>query len=327
MNEERPQKEHTHHHHHHHTGSCSHGHGVGNGHSVGRLERQTLRAMLTALALNAAFVGIELFGAYWTDSVAILADAVHDTGDTLVIGLNVLLVVMSLKPANGNFSYGYKRLSLFGALITGIVLIAGSCYILAESAERFYNPHQPIPQGMFLLSILGIVTNAIAFKKLHGGRSLTERAMKLHLLEDVFGWIGVLVVSIAIWINSGLAILDPIVSVLISSYIMYKASLTVWPVIKLLLEGKPDNILVDEIVQSVKQITHVDDIHDIHIWSLDGISHVMTCHVVVQPAITLEEAMAVNRQVRKVLEQRRIWHSTIELELLGSDCDFEKLHR
>ena len=148
--------------------------------------------------LNVGFTIIEFIGGWLTNSTAIMADAVHDLGDSLSIGLAWLLNKISAKHANDTYSYGYQRFSLLGALINGVVLISGSIWVLSEALPRLSNPEMPDAQGMILLSIFGVAVNGFAAYKLSRGKSLNERVLNWHLLEDVLGWIAVLIVAIVL---------------------------------------------------------------------------------------------------------------------------------
>ena len=151
-----------------------------------------------AFFLNVGFTIVEFIGGWLTNSTAIMADAVHDLGDSLSIGLAWLLNKISARPSNNIYSYGYERFSLLGALINGVVLVSGSIWVLSEAIPRLSNPEIPDAQGMILLAIFGVVVNGFAAYKLSQGKSLNERILNWHLLEDVLGWIAVLIVAIVL---------------------------------------------------------------------------------------------------------------------------------
>src|SRR6056300_453753 len=149
-----------------------------------------------AFALNAGFCVIEFIGGFLTNSTAIMADAVHDLGDSLFIGSAWLLERLSKKNPDQVFTYGYRRLSLFGALINSIILVVGSTWVLFLSVPRLFNPQMPMAEGMLGLAVLGITVNGFAAYKLSGGQTMNEKVLNWHLLEDVLGWTAVLLVSI-----------------------------------------------------------------------------------------------------------------------------------
>ena len=150
-----------------------------------------------AFFLNFGFAIIEIIGGFLTNSVAILSDAVHDLGDSLSLGLAWYFQKYSRKKSDSTYTYGYRRFSLVGALANSLVLIVGSILILTEAIPRIFNPQQAHPQGMMMLAVLGIAVNGVAMLRLRRGKSLNEKVVSLHLMEDVLGWIAVLVGAIA----------------------------------------------------------------------------------------------------------------------------------
>lgn len=159
-------------------------------------KNETTSRIAWAFFLNVSFTIIEFIGGWLTNSTAIMADAVHDLGDSLSIGLAWILGKLSNRQSSSKFSYGYRRFSLLGALINGIVLIIGSIWVLSEAIPKLLNPEMPVVEGMFGLAILGVTVNGYAAFKLSKGKSLNEQMLNWHLLEDVLGWVAVLVVSI-----------------------------------------------------------------------------------------------------------------------------------
>lgn len=171
-----------------------------------------------AFFLNLSFTLLEIVGGIWINSVAILFDAVHDLGDSMALGLSWYFANVSQKKRDSHFSYGYKRFSLLGALISSFILLVGSILILFEAIPRLIHPETVHVNGMIFLAIWGVLVNGAAVLKLRGGETQNERVVRLHLLEDVFGWIAVLIVGIVmLFVN--LPILVPILSVGITFYI------------------------------------------------------------------------------------------------------------
>ena len=165
-----------------------------------------------AFALNVGFTIIEFAGGMLTNSTAIMADAVHDLGDSLSIGSAWILNRLAHKEASASFTYGYKRLSLLGALINGVVLILGSFWVLLQAIPRLFDPVMPAVEGMLGLAILGVAVNGFAAYKLSAGTTLNERVLNWHLLEDVLGWVAVLIVSIVLMFAE-IPILDALLAV------------------------------------------------------------------------------------------------------------------
>ena len=194
-----------------------------------------------AFFLNLSFTIIEIIGGFLTNSMAILSDALHDLGDSLSLAMSWYLENYSKKGADKDFSYGYARFSLLGALINSIVLILGSVFILTKVIPRIFSPQAVSPEGMMYLAILGIIVNGIAVFKLRGGSSLNKDVVSWHLLEDVLGWIAVLIVSI-ILIYKDIPILDPLLSLLINIYILYNVISKLKKVLNVFLQRVPAGI-------------------------------------------------------------------------------------
>ncbi|HIA00508.1 MAG TPA: cation transporter, partial [Myxococcales bacterium] len=173
-----------------------------------------------AFYLNLCFTIIELIGGLFTNSLAILADAIHDLGDTIALGFSFFMEKLAKKHPDELFSYGYQRFSLLAALVTALVLVIGSAFIVVESIPRLLHPEDVHSQGMLLLALFGIAFNGLAALRLRHGKTLNEQAVSLHMIEDMLGWVGVLLTAIAIEIWQ-LTFLDPLFSLLFSLYILF----------------------------------------------------------------------------------------------------------
>jgi len=272
-----------------------------------------------AFFLNVVFTLIEFIGGWLTNSTAIMADAVHDLGDSLSIGSAWMLNKLSDKKASSTFSYGYKRFSLLGALINGMVLTLGSIWILIESIPRLVNPVMPQAEGMLLLSIFGIAVNGFAAYKLSRGNSLNERVLNWHLLEDVLGWVAVLIVSIVLMFKPW-PILDPILSIGFTLFILFNVGRNLKETILLFLQATPDDKQVKEVHRVLTSKTEIKELHHFHIWSLDGQQSVMTVHLVLNAQITVTQMKNLKNQLQKELETFEFVHTTIELEFADEIC-------
>ncbi len=291
-------------HHHHHHGHHHHG---------------ADRRIGIAFGLNLVFTVIEFVGGWLTNSTAILADAVHDLGDSLSIGLGWLLARLGRRPASGRYTYGYQRLSLLGALINALVLIAGSLWVLSEAIPRLADPPMPHAVGMTWLAVLGIVVNGAAAWSLHGGRSLNERVLNWHLLEDVLGWVAVLVVGIVLQFADW-PILDPLLSIAFTLFILFNVLRNLRETVQLFLQGVPDDSLADTVRDKLLALPHVVDVHHLHLWSLDGEHHVLTAHLVLDSPISAERQREIKEAIRETCRDCDIGHTTIELEQADETC-------
>jgi cobalt-zinc-cadmium efflux system protein len=288
-------------------------------HNHSHNENEDSKRIALAFFLNVAFTIIEFIGGLLTNSTAIMADAVHDLGDSLSIGSAWLLARWGRKSADSEFTYGYRRLTLFGAFINSVVLIAGSLWVLSEAIPRLGNPVMPVTEGMLALAILGITVNGIAAYRLSKGSTLNEKVLNWHLLEDVLGWLAVLVVAVVLMFADW-PILDPLLSVGFTLFILFNVIRNLWITGKLFLQAVPDRALHDEIRNALLDIDGILDIHHQHLWSLDGEHHVLTAHIVVGGDFDADEYGAMKNATAEALEQFGLAHTTIEIELKDEFC-------
>jgi cobalt-zinc-cadmium efflux system protein len=273
--------------------------------------------------LNLLFTVAEIIGGLWTNSVAILSDAVHDLGDSITLGLSWYLNRKSVQGRDQRFSYGYRRFSLLGALVTGIVLLAGSLLVLSEAIPRLLHPETPLARGMLIFALVGITVNGAAALRLRGLSSLNARVVMLHLLEDVLGWVGVLIVSVILLFRD-IPILDPILSVVITSYILYNVAHNLHKTLTVFLQAVPfdaDPAAAEALLTGIEGVVSV---HHTHAWSLDGERHVLTTHVVVSSRASWEEMARIKRDAKKRLRSHDYHFVTIEIEVEGEPCEAEE---
>ena len=254
-------------------------------HSHHHHENDSSKNLKVAFFLNFSFTIIELIGGIYTNSVAIIADSLHDLGDTLSLGLSWFLEKYSSKDRSKKFSYGYKRFSLLSALINSAILIIGSIVILYKTIPRLLNPETSNYVGMLLLAVLGMIVNGVAVFKLKKGSSLNEKVVAWHLLEDLLGWIAIFIISI---INQfiEIPILDPILAVIFAIVIFYNAIKNLKPIVAIFLQSTPLDVDVNELETKIKNIKTINSIHDMHLWTMDSENHILTIHVVLKGKIT-----------------------------------------
>jgi cobalt-zinc-cadmium efflux system protein len=272
-----------------------------------------------AFFLNFIFTIIEFIGGMLTNSTAIMADAVHDLGDTISIGLAWWLNNITRKNPDNAFTYGYYRFSLLGALINGVVLIMGSGWVLSQAIPRLFEPEMPHALGMFWLAILGVAVNGYAAWKMSKGQTLNERVLNWHLLEDVLGWVAVLIISIVLSFYNW-PILDPILSIAFTLFILVNVLRNTYLTIKIFLQSVPDNAMLDEIRHTLKALEHVSSIHYLHLWSLDGERNVLTAHLELDQLLMAEEQKMLKQEISLCLEKYSLAHTTIEFEFPEELC-------
>lgn len=272
-----------------------------------------------AFALNLAFTLIEIVGGLYTNSVAILSDALHDFGDSVSLGVAWFLSSYAARGRDRTYSYGYRRFSLLSAAISGLVLVIGSLYILSEAIPRLIAPEHSNAQGMILIAIVGIAVNGAAVLRLRGGATLNVQTVAWHLLEDVLGWAAVLVVGITLSVTD-IHILDPILSILITGYVLYNVIRNLRRTLSVFLQSVPEHVDMDAVVQAIEQIDMVLSTHHVHIWSLDGADHVLTAHVIVGEGVGTEDVICIKNAVRDLAGQMNLEYTTIEVEYPSEDC-------
>lgn len=272
-----------------------------------------------AFFLNLSFTVIEIFGGLWTNSLAILADAIHDLGDSFALGSAWFLERLSMKKGDALYSYGYRRFSLLGALISAALLIAGSLFILFHAVPRIFHPEQSYAPGMVLFALIGIVVNGAAVLRLRGSTGINARMVAWHLLEDVLGWAAVLAISIILLFRD-IPFLDPLLSCLITLYVLFNVMKNLGSTFGIFMQGVPAGTDIEAIEKSLRSIEHVVDTHHTHIWSLDGTHHVLTTHVVVDQEASQEVVLGIKDRIRAILDSHDMAHSTVEIEYSCEKC-------
>ncbi|UXR63355.1 cation diffusion facilitator family transporter [Bdellovibrio bacteriovorus] len=297
--------------HHHHSHSHGHHHHHSHGAVVGR--------MSFALVLNLSFAVIELIGGLWTNSVAILSDALHDFGDAIAMLLAIILEKISHKQSDGHFSYGYRRFSTLGAVVTGMILVVGSIFILLEAVPRLFSPQQPHADGMILLAVLGVSVNGYAAYRVSKGTSLNEKMLMWHMIEDVLGWVMVLVGAVVMKFFD-VPQLDAGMAIALACWILYNVVRNLSEAMKVFLMASPSQVKVEEVEAAILKVAKVEGVHHGHLWSLDGERHVFTGHVVLAPEVGLADMERIKNQIKKLVKDFGIIEATIETEISGSHC-------
>ncbi len=289
-----------------------HQHGHGHHH---HMHGDSEKNIATAFFLNAFFVVVEVVGGLFTNSIAILSDALHDFGDCLSLGFAWFMQRKSKQSRDANYTYGYKRYSLLGSLFLSAILTVSSIFIFVEATKRILHPEAINATGMIWISILGILFNGGAALGVHRGTSLNERAVYLHIMEDVLGWIAVLIASVVMKFTDWPWI-DPVLSIGISIWVLYNVFGNFHSIFRVLLQGAPDDISIADLKKDIEAVKGVESIHDFHIWSLDGESNVMSIHVVTED----EDTLSIKKAILHVIHEYNVEHVTMEFEKPGIDC-------
>ncbi|AKB80754.1 Cobalt-zinc-cadmium resistance protein CzcD [Methanosarcina barkeri 3] len=278
-----------------------------------------------AAALNIIFTVIELIGGFLTNSLALIADALHDFADSFALIIAWYAEKKAKKPATSKMTFGYRRLSLLSATFTIIVLVTGSLFVLTQAIPRLISPEPVNAEGMILIAVIGVTINGLGYFRLKKGMSQSEKVLSWHLLEDILGWVVLLTGSIIMrfWNKP---VIDPIMTIGFTVFVLWGISKNAKEVLNLLLEGVPEYIDIEEIKKSILSVEGVKMVHDLHVWSLEGETDLLTAHVVVEDKY-LQTPDKMRQAIKNKLEEHHIEHSTLELEseglCSGKECIFE----
>ena len=271
--------------------------------------------ILIAFVLNVLFAAFEFIGGFYTGSITIVSDAVHDLGDAASIGISYILEKKSKKEPDENYTYGYARYSVVGGALTTVTLFFSSLVVIINAVKRIINPTEIDYNGMIVIGFIGIVTNLAAAYFTHDGKSLNQKAVNLHMLEDVLGWVAVLCGAIIMRFTD-LAVIDPLMSIGVAIFIVVRCTKNLKIIIDIFLDKTPCGINVVEIREKLMEIDGVTDVHHIHLRSIDEQSTCATLHIV-----TCSDMHSIKETAREVLGNLGITHSTIETEVPGEFCE------
>jgi cobalt-zinc-cadmium efflux system protein len=276
-----------------------------------------------AAMLNIAFTAIELVGGLWTNSLAILSNALHDFGDSITLVISLIAEKKAKQPPDAKRTYGYQRISLFAAQFAGVVLIGGSIFIISEAIPRLLNPEQINAGGMIWLAVIGIIANGIGMLRLKKGKSQNEKILSWHFLEDVLSWVAILIggVIMYFWENE---IIDPIMTIGFTLFVLWGATRNLKATMNIFMQGVPDSINIDKIREELLQVQRIKNVHDLHIWSLDGETNIFSGHIIVEDE-AFKKPNDTKKRIKDILAKHNIEHSTIELETedfcSGAECE------
>ena len=281
---------------------------------------KTEKNILIAFILNLSFSLFEFVGGLFTGSVSILSDAIHDMGDAISIGISYFLEKKSKQQPDETYTYGYARYSILGGALTALFLLLGSVIVICNAVNRMFNPIKINYSGMILFAVIGVCVNFCAALITRKGGSLNQKAVNLHMLEDVLGWAVVLIGAVIMRLTD-ISILDPILSIGVALFILVNAIKHLKEATWLFLEKAPCSIDVNEMKHHLSELPGVLDVHHIHVWSMDGHMNYATMHIV-----TNANHVLIKESIRKELEEFGISHATLELEAEEEHCHATYCH-
>ena len=286
-------------------------------HHVHEVRSQSDSAILSAFFLNAGFAVIEFIGGHYTNSTAIKSDAIHDLVDSLTLPFSYFAEKMSHKEEDEIFTFGYRRFSVLAALINGLVLLGGTGYVIYEAIGRLYEPEPVVASGMIVFALLGIGVNGLAAFKLKRSGGLNSKMIMLHLLEDILGWVAVLVVSVILMFKPWY-FLDSVLSILISLVVIrgvYKNFISIGSI---LLQKFPAGLEKNRIREKILSYDCVQDVHLVRGWSIDESKFYLTLHVRVSLDTTMGQLDSLRKEIETFLREEDVLYSTIQFE--GEEC-------
>ena len=258
----------------------------------------------------------ELIGGIFTNSVAIISDAVHDFGDSISIGISYFLEKKSKKKPDSKYTFGYARYSILGAFITSAILTIGSILVIINAIKRIINPVEINYNGMIIFAVFGLIVNFLAAYFTKDGHSLNQKAVNLHMLEDVLGWAVVLIGAILIKFTE-IYLIDAIMSIGVAIFILTNSLKSFKSILDLFLEKTPNGIEIEELKEHLLEIENVKDVHHIHVWSIDGFNNYATMHIVTDS----KDTTPLKTEIKEELKEHGISHTTLEFEETDYDCN------
>ena len=292
--------------------TCNHSHHHGHGHAHGMTPDRFDRAMVIGVGLNAAFVAIELGFGFFSGSLALIADAGHNASDVVGLLLAWGASVLARRPPSQRFTFGLRRATIYAAFANAVLLLAACGAIFWEAVRRFNEPAPVMGLTMVVVAAIGVVINtATALLFMRGSQSDANiRGAFLHMAADAAVSVGVVVAGVAIMMT-GLAWIDPVVSIGIMAVIVWGTWDLFTESIGLAMDAVPRRIDVEKLTAALSGIAGVSEVHDLHVWSTSTSEVILTAHLVVPAG----DAQAALTEARALLaEQFSISHVTLQVE-------------
>ena len=272
-------------------------------------------AVCLAFFLNLTYAIVEFIAGGVFDSSAVLADSVHDLGDAITIGISAFLETISNREEDNRYTLGYKRFSLLGALVTSIILMIGSVLVILENIAKIFHPQPVNDEGILWLGIIAITINIVSSLVVGKGKTKNESILTLHFLEDTLGWVAVILMAIVLRFTDWY-ILDSLLSLVISIFILTKALPRFWSALKIFLEAVPEGVEAGNLEKDLETLTNVKSVNQLSIWSMDGLENNAIIHLCLED---WEQMTETKNQVRQLLEERGVQNITIEVDSSQSD--------
>ena len=277
-------------------------------------------AVWLAFFLNVTYAIVEFIAAGVFGSSAVLADSIHDLGDAITIGISAFLETISNREEDNQYTLGYKRFSLLGALVTSVILITGSILVILENITKIFNPQPVNDEGILWLGIIAVSTNVLASLVVRKGKTKNESILSLHFLEDTLGWLAVILMAIVLRFTDWY-ILDPLLSLVISFFILSKALPRFWSTVKIFLDAVPEGINIKQVKSGLERLGNVASLNQLNLWTMDGLEKNAIVHVCIKEMGNME---ACKESIRIFLKDCSFQNITIEVD---ADLESHREHK
>lgn len=271
---------------------------------------KTKHAVWLAFFLNLSYAIVEFIAGGLFGSSAVLADSVHDMGDAIAIGLSAFLETISNREEDSHYTLGYKRFSLLGALITAVILMTGSVLVILENITKMFHPQAVNDKGILWLGIIAVTINVLASLVVRKGKTKNESILSLHFLEDTLGWVAVILMAIVLRFTDWY-ILDPLLSLVISIFILSKAIPRFWSTLKIFLDAVPEGVDIKQVKSDLEQLDHVASLNQLNLWTMDGLEKNAIVHVCLKE---IEQMELCKESIRSKLKDCGFQNITIEID-------------
>ena len=271
---------------------------------------KTKHAVWLAFFLNLSYAIVEFIAGGIFGSSAVLADSVHDLGDAIAIGVSAFLETISNREEDSHYTLGYKRFSLLGALVTAVILMTGSVLVILENITKLFHPQPVNDEGILWLGIIAVSINVLASLVVRKGKTKNESILSLHFLEDTLGWVAVILMAIVLRFTDWY-ILDPLLSLVISFFILSKAIPRFWSTLKIFLDAVPEGVDIQQVKSDLEQLDHVASINQLNLWTMDGLEKNAIVHVCLKE---IEQMELCKESIRSILKDCGFQNITIEVD-------------
>ena len=281
---------------------------------------KTKHTVWLAFFLNLSYAIIEFIAGGIFGSSAVLADSIHDLGDAIAIGVSAFLETISNREEDSHYTLGYKRFSLLGAMVTAVILMTGSVLVILENITKLFNPQPVNDEGILWLGIIAVSINVLASLVVRKGKTKNESIMSLHFLEDTLGWVAVILMAIVLRFTDW-SLLDPLLSLVISIFILSKAIPRFWSTLKIFLDAVPEGVDIKQVKSDLEQLDHVASINQLNLWTMDGLEKNAIVHVCLKE---IEQMEVCKESIRTLLKNYGFQNITIEVD---ADLETHQAHK